>query len=212
MQYEMRPDQNGGFDERLRESMELARAKAPRSRYAFAVGRSEGPYCSRARTRELVTLRNRRRAEKSARRRAGEMLAVRRIVLKARRSVRGRRPKPTGADPGPERSARAPLIVHTVTTHRQAGAAESQHELGEPRLSVRRSANRGRSADQSGFGFRPLFVTKVNSVAPALSITRLLTLWFQPAVEFNLKMRFSMCKGLTFLCHTPRCFLRDRTR
>jgi hypothetical protein len=39
---------SGGFKERLRESMEVARATTPRGLHIFVVGRSEGPYCSRA--------------------------------------------------------------------------------------------------------------------------------------------------------------------
>ena len=39
--------------------MEVARAIRPRGLDTFVARRSEGPYCSRARTREPVTFRNR---------------------------------------------------------------------------------------------------------------------------------------------------------
>jgi hypothetical protein len=47
-----RPDQKSGFDERLREGMEVARARTPRGLHILVVGRSEGPFRSRARARE----------------------------------------------------------------------------------------------------------------------------------------------------------------
>jgi len=42
---------SGGFKERLGESLGVARATTPRGLHIFVVGRSEGPYCSRAHAR-----------------------------------------------------------------------------------------------------------------------------------------------------------------
>jgi hypothetical protein len=65
--------------------MEIACAARPLGRDAFVVGRTEGPLCSRARTRELLTLRNRPRCRGPR-------------ALRSRRSGPRMRSRPCAAD------------------------------------------------------------------------------------------------------------------
>jgi hypothetical protein len=129
---------SGGFKERLRESMEVARATTPRGLHIFVVGRSEGPYCSRAHART------------SDFEEVGEPVA----------GAEARRRRLLGA-----RKSRRKRSRLSVDNHQQRRGPARTRRRTRRRVHVARRAREGRGFEQGSF--QPSPTTFFNSVESA---------------------------------------------